>query len=214
MIGLVLAGALCGQGPEFVKDYKPQVGDRVVLARDEPGRRVPIVKNVGAAISFWTVIHAVSEENYEAIVDGDQLAEIEAGTPVQLMDVTDTVTPIFLVQILGGPHRGKTTFTYEPYCRKLDPVAARKAAAARKKRGPLDKKAVAADVKAALDEAKPNDAREGLMGKKRLVREAVEPVCRKYNADFIELNTIATQAGTVVILNGEKYDVAGNRLRR
>jgi hypothetical protein len=214
MIGLVLASALCGQGPEFVKDYKPQVGDTVVLARDEPGRRVPIVKHVGAAMSYWTVIDGASDEHYVAIVDGDQLAEIEAGTSVQVMDVTNTRTPIFLVQILGGPHRGKTTFTYAPYCRKLDSTAARKAFTARKKRGPLDKKAVAADVKEALDQAKPNDAREDLSGKKRLVRKAVEPVCRKYKADLIEVNNLAAQTGMVIILNREKYDLAGNRLRK
>jgi hypothetical protein len=214
MVGLVLVGVLCGQGPEFVKDYTPQVGDRVVLARDESGRRVPVVKSAGAAMSYWTVIDGGSEDHYEAIVDGDQLSEIEAGTPVQLMDVTNTRTPIFMVQILGGPHRGQSTFTYAPYCRKLDPAAAKKAAAARKKRGPLNKKTVAADVKAALDQAKPNDASEDLSGKKRLVREAVEPVCEKYKADLIELNTIATQAGIVVTLNREKYDLAGNRLRK
>jgi hypothetical protein len=214
MFGLVLASALSGLGPEFVKDYKPQVGDRVVLARDEPGRRVPIVKNAGAAMSFFTIIDGGTEDHYEAIVDGDQLAEIAAGTPAQLMDVTNTRTPIFMVQILGGPRRGQTTFTYAPFCRKLEPVAARKAAADRKKRGPLDPKAVAADVKAALAEAKPNDASQDLTGKKRLVRDAVEPICQKYQAGFIEVNTIATQAGIVVPLNGEKYDVAGNRLRK
>ena len=214
MVGLVLAGVLCGQAPEFVKGYTPQVGDSVVLARDEPGRRVPIVKNAGAAMSFWTILDGASDDHYEAVVDGDQLAEIEAGTPARLMDVTNTRTPIFMVQILGGPHKGKTTFTYAPYCRKLDPAAAKKAAAERKKRGPLDKKAVAEDLKAALAEAKPNEARQDLTGKKRLVREAIEPICKKYKADFIEVNTIATQAGIVVALNGEKYDIAGNRLRK
>src|SRR5437764_367938 len=137
MFGLVLAGVLFGQAPVFVKGYTPKVGDRVVLARDEPGRRVPIVKNAGAAMSYFTIIDAGSEDNYEAVVDGDQLTEIEAGTPVQLVDVTETRTPIFKVQILGGPHKGKTTFTYAPFCRKFDPVAAKKAAAERKKRGPL-----------------------------------------------------------------------------
>lgn len=214
MFGLVLAGALCGLDPEFVKDYKPQVGDRVVLARDEPGRRVPIVKNVGAAMSFFSIIDGGTEDHYEAIVDGDQLTEIAAGTPAQLMDVTNTRTPIFMVQILSGPRRGQTTFTYAPFCRKLDPVATRKTAADRKKRGPLDPKAVAADLKAALAEAKPNDAREDLTGKKRLVRAAVEPICLKYKAGLIEVNTIATQAGIVVVLNREKYDLAGNRLRK
>jgi hypothetical protein len=214
MFGLVLAGVLCGQGPEFVKGYTPQVGDTVVLARDEPGRRVPIVKNAGAAMSFFTIIDGGSEDHYEAVVDGDQLAEIEAGTPAQLMDVTNTRTPIFMVEILGGPHRGLTTFTYAPFCRQLDPAAAKKAAAERRKRGPLDKKAVAEDVKVALAQAKLNEAPVDLTGKKRLVREAVEPICKKYKADFIELNNIATQAGIVVALHGEKYDVAGNRLRK
>ncbi len=31
MGGLILAVVLCGQAPEFVKGYQPQVGDRVVL---------------------------------------------------------------------------------------------------------------------------------------------------------------------------------------
>ena len=63
MGGLILAVVLCGQAPEFVKGYQPQVGDRVVLARDEPGRRVPIVKNAGAAMSFWGVIDGENEFN-------------------------------------------------------------------------------------------------------------------------------------------------------
>jgi hypothetical protein len=69
-------------------------------------------------------------------------------------------------------------------------------------------------VKAALAQAKPNEAQKDLTGKKGLVREAVEPLCKKYKADFIEVNNIATQAGIVVALNGQKYDVAGNRLRK
>jgi hypothetical protein len=211
---LMLAVVLCGQTPEFVKGYKPQVGDRVVLARDEPGRRVPIVKNAGAAMSYFSFIDGGSEDHYEMLVNGDELAEIEAGTPAQLMDVTNTRTPIFMVQILGGPRRGQTTFTYAPFCRKLDPTAAKKAAAERKKRGPLDKKAVAEHVKAALEQAKPDEPRKDLTEKKRLVREAVEPICKQYKADWIEVNNIANQAGIVVTLNGQKYDVAGNRLRK
>jgi hypothetical protein len=214
MLGLVLASVLCGQSLEFLKGYTPQVGDRVALARDEPGRRVPIVKNAGAAMSFWTIIDGGSEDHYELIVDGDQLAEIEAGTPAQLLDVTNTRTPIFMVEILGGPRKGQTTYTYAPICRQLDPAAARKAAAARKKRGPLDKKTVAEDVKAALAQAKPDDAREDLTGKKRRVRGAVESVCKKHKADYIEVNNIATRAAVVIVLNREKYDVAGNRLRK
>ena len=114
MLALMFAVVLCGQTPEFVKGYKPQVGDRVILARDEPGRRVPIVKNAGAAMSFWGIIDGDDEFNYEAVVNGDELTEIEAGTPAQLMDVTNTRTPIFMVHILGGPRRGQTTFTYAP----------------------------------------------------------------------------------------------------
>jgi hypothetical protein len=110
--------------------------------------------------------------------------------------------------------RAATTFTYAPFCRKLDPAAAKKAAAERKKRGPLDKKAVAEDVKAALEQAKPDEPRKSLTEKKRLVREAVEPICKKYKADWIEVNNIATQAGIVVALHGQKYDVVGNRLRK
>ncbi len=214
MLVLTLAVVLCGQAPEFVKGFTPKVGDRVVLARDEPGRRVPIVKNAGAAMSFWGVIDGESEDNYEAVVNGDELTEIEAGTPAQLMDVTNARAPIFMVKILGGPRRDQTMFTYAPFCRKLDPATDKKAVAARKKRGPLDKKAVAEDVKAALEKAKPDELRTDLTEKKRLVREAVEPICKKYEADWIEVNNIATQAGIIVGLSGNKYDVAGNRLRK
>ena len=69
-------------------------------------------------------------------------------------------------------------------------------------------------MKAALEQAKPDEPRKDLTEKKRLVREAVEPICKKYKADWIEVNTIATQAGIVVGLSGHKYDVAGNRLRK
>ena len=67
-------------------------------------------------------------------------------------------------------------------------------------------------MKAALEQAKPDEPRKDLTEKKRLVREAVEPICKK--SDWIEVNNIATAAGIVVGLNGEKYDVAGNRVRK
>jgi hypothetical protein len=214
MLVLTLAVALCGQAPEFVKGYTPKVGDRVILARDEPGRHVPIVKNAGAAMSYWGTIEGKNESSFESIVNGNELAEIEAGTSAQLMDVTNSRTPIFRVRILSGSRKGQTTFTYAPFCRKLDPTAAKKLAAERKKRGPLDKKAVAEDVKAALEEAKPDELPKDLTEKKQAVREAVEPICKKYKADWTEVNTIATQANIVVSLSGSKYDIAGNRLRK
>ncbi len=216
MFALVVALATLSQAPEYVDGYKPKVGDKVVLARDEPGRKVPIAKSDGAALGFQDIVEESNDSQYESVLDGDELAEIDAGTPAQIVeDVKYLKNPtIFKIRILTGPFKGKTTYTYAKFCRKPDPTVAKANAVSRKKRGPLDNKAVATDVKDALAKAKPNEARKDLRAKKNLVREAVGPICRKYNADYIEVNALATQAGIFVTLNGQKYDVAGNRVRK
>jgi hypothetical protein len=86
MFGLVVALAALAQAPEYVAGYKPRVGDKVVLARDEAGRKVPIARNEGAALGFKDAIEE-SDFNYEAILDGnDQLTEIDGGTPAQIVE--------------------------------------------------------------------------------------------------------------------------------
>ena len=104
---------------------------------------MPIVKSAGAAMSFWGIINGNSEDTYETVVNGDELAEIEAGTSAQLMDVTNTRTPIFMVQILSGPRRGQTTFTYRhsvasliPRPPRRPPLNARNAVLSTRKRSP------------------------------------------------------------------------------
>ena len=216
MFGLIVALAAFAQVPEYVAGYKPKVGDKVVLARDEAGRKVPIAKNDGAALGFQDIVEDSDDFQYEAVLDGDQLAEIDAGTPAQIVeDVKYLKDPtIFKIRILSGPAKGKTTYTYARFCRKPDLTVAKAKADSRKKRGPLDKKAVTTDLKDAIATAKPNEAQKDLRSKKSLVREAVDPICRKYNADYVEINDLATRAGIFVMLNGKKYDVAGNRMRK
>ena len=216
MVVFVVAIAALAQAPEYVTGYKPKVGDKVVLARDEAGRKVPIAKSDGAALGFKDIIQE-TDSNYEAVVGGSgELTEIEGGTPAQIVEnVKYLKEPIFFkVRILAGPFKGKTTYAYATFCRKPDPAFAKATAERRKKRGSLDKGAIAAEVKDALAKAKPNDANEGLSEKKKIVREAVAPICEKHKADYKEINALATQAGVFVILNGEKYDVAGNRVRK
>jgi len=215
MFGLALALAAFAQAPEYVAGYAPKVGDKVVLARDEPGRRVPIAKDDGAALGFKDVIEE-SDSNYEAILEGnDLLVEVAGGTPAQVVEgVSYLKDPIiFKVRILEGPSKGKTAYAYTKFCRKPDPAFAKAAAEARKGRGPLDKKAIAAEVGEAIAGAKPNEPGKDLEGKKKLVREAVKPVCEKHKADFREVNDLAAQAGVFATLDGKKYDVAGNRVR-
>lgn len=216
MFGLIVALAAVTQAPEYVDGYKPKVGDKVVLARDEPARKVPIAKSDGAALGFQDMVLDSDDFQYEALLEGDELAEIDAGTPAQIVDAAKYLKEptIFKIRILSGPSKGKTTFTYTKFCRKPDPAVAKAKADKRKKRGPLDKKAVATELKDALATAKPNEAQKDLGAKKSLVREVVDLICRKYDADYGELNELATRAGIVVMLNGKKYDVAGNRIRK
>jgi hypothetical protein len=216
MIGFVTTLAVLAQAPEYVAGYKPKVGDKVVLARDEAGRKVPIAKSDGAALGFKDIIQE-SDSNYEVVIDGNnELTEIEGGTSAQIVEnVKYLREPIFFkVRILDGPSKGKTAYAYATFCRKPDPAFAKASAERRKKRGPLDKVAIAAEVKDALAKAKPNDANEGLSEKKKIVREAINPICEKHQADYKEINALANQAGVSVMLNGKKYDIAGNRLRK
>ncbi len=216
MFAVIAALAALVQIPEYVQDYHPKVGDKIVLARDEEGRRVPIVKTVGAAMGFQSTIEDADDSTYEAILSGDEIGEIDGGTPAQIVEAIKYGNPpkIFTVRILGGPSKGKTTSTYAQFCRKPNPAYVKAQAADRKKRGPLDKEALAADVKSTLAKAEPEKARLSLEGKKKLVREAINPLREKYHADYLEINTIATDAGAFVMLGGRKYDIAGNLMRK
>jgi hypothetical protein len=216
MFGLVVAVAALAQVPEYVEGYKPKVGDKVVLARDEAASKIPIAKTDGAALGFKDVIDG-PDSNYEAVVgDSTDLTEIDGGTSAQIIEnVKYLKDPIFFkVRILDGPLKGKTAFAYAKFCRKPDPAYAKAAAERRKKRAPLDNAAIVAELKDALDKAKPNDASAGLSDKKKIVRQAVEPICEKHNADFKEIHALATKADVFVMLNGAKYDIAGNRVRK
>jgi hypothetical protein len=217
MFSLVIALATLSQAPGYVEGYKPKAGDKVVLARDEIGRKVPITKSELAASMFSEYIIGESpvESHYEAVVNGDELSEVAAGTPIQILETKSLVkTPIFKVRILEGPLKGKTTYTYSSFCRKPDPAQAKATAAARKKRGPLDKTIVIQDLKEVIAKTTANEAEADLTQKKKLIRDAVEPICRKHAADYGELNELATHAGVVVVLNGERYDIAGNLIRK
>jgi uncharacterized protein YlzI (FlbEa/FlbD family) len=216
MFGLVVTLVALSQGPEYVADYKPKVGDKVVLARDEAGRKVPIAKSDGAALGFKDIVEG-ADFNYEMVVGGNgELAEIDGGTAAQIVeDIKYLKEPIFFkVRILDGPSRGKTTYAYATFCRKPDPAFAKAAAEVRKKRAPLDKGAIVAEVEEALVKARPDDGDEDLGGKKKVVREAIDPVREKYKAGYKEINALATRAGVFVMLNGRRYDVAGNLARK
>jgi hypothetical protein len=215
MFAVIAALAALAQVPEYVQDYHPKVGDKIVLARDEEERRVPIVKNVGAAMGFRSIIDEGDEDHYEAIMNGTEISEIDGGTPAQIVDTVKYLNPpaIFTVRILAGTSKGKTTVTYAQFCRKPNPAFTKAQAANQKKRGSLDKDAIAADIKSALAKADVAAARGDLERKKALVREAVNPLREKYDANFTEINKIATDAGIFAMIGGKKYDVAGNLIR-
>ncbi|MFO0849258.1 MAG: hypothetical protein U0871_11990 [Gemmataceae bacterium] len=116
------------------------------------------------------------------------------------------------MRILDGKLKGKTVYTYRPFLRQVDPAYAKLVAARRKSRPPLDKMAIAAAVRAALNKAQPDEAAASLHDKKALVRKAVEPVCAAHKAEYQEVNAIATAAGVTVTLGKRKYDLGGNLL--
>jgi hypothetical protein len=136
MFGLVITLAALGQAPEYIANYRPKVGDKIVLARDEAGRKVPVAKTDGAALGFKDIIEE-SDSHYDAIVgSSDELTEIDGGPPARIVE----------------------------------------------------------NVK--------------------YLHDAVNPICEKHKADFKEVNGIATGAGVLIMLDGEKYDIAGNRMRK
>jgi hypothetical protein len=47
---------------------------------------VPIAKSDGAALGFQDIVEESKDAQYEAVLDGDQLGEIDAGTPAQIVE--------------------------------------------------------------------------------------------------------------------------------
>ena len=85
MFALIVAITTVAQAPEYVDGYKPKVGDKIVLARDEPARKVRIAKSDGAALGFQDIVFDSNDSQYEALLEGTELAEIDAGTPAQIV---------------------------------------------------------------------------------------------------------------------------------
>ncbi|MFO0849259.1 MAG: hypothetical protein U0871_11995 [Gemmataceae bacterium] len=86
MLTLLVALAALADPPLYVAGYRPKVGDKVVLARDEPGRRVMVVKDSGSAMGFKDYAVGDIDDSYEAIAQNPQVAEVDPGTAAQVVE--------------------------------------------------------------------------------------------------------------------------------
>ena len=85
------------------------------------------------------------------------------------------------------------------------------------KREPLNEDQVAEDIRAALKKAKAETAKlpsmEQRKFKEKMMKEALDKVCKKHQASLAEINTIATHAKIYVNFDGMQYDMTGKRVK-
>jgi hypothetical protein len=85
------------------------------------------------------------------------------------------------------------------------------------KREPLNEDEVLDDVRAAIKKAKAETARlpslEQKKQKEKLMKAAIETVCKKHKATVDEINTIATKAKIFVNFDGQTFNIAGRRVK-
>lgn len=230
MITLILIAATLGQDSDYVPNYDPQPGERLVLGLDGLGSNIPIGSNYFTINEFWKFIQAKDGVGIKEMVSSGRGATVDAGTPILFVKKHEQYKDVDLaeVRILEGPYKDKAVFTFLICCQKLDPVKvrarekaesdARVWAEAKAHRKPLDPKAIVADLNASIRRAKAETAKlnsyKAAQQKEKLMRQAIDSVCKKHLADLDEINAIATAAGVFVNFDGQRYDVAGNKIKK
>ena len=228
MLTLILSLALVGQD-DYVAGYRPKPGDKLVLAGPS-GTKVYVAMTLFRVADVEKAVKAKDDASLERMVARGDAASLPAEAPVVYLKnhpgkaADDDLSE---VRIADGPLKDKVVICRTAAVKLIDPakvearkkaeLAARAKADAKPKRAALDEDQVAEDVRAAIKKAKAETARLPLLEQKKqkekMMKAAIETVCKKHKASLSEINAIATRARIFVNFDGASYDVAGKRVK-
>jgi hypothetical protein len=232
MLTLILSVAFIGQQDDYVKGYQPKAGDKVVLAPTS-GTTLYVVSNVAKIPDLDKAVKANDGKVLEQMTAKGDIQSVAAETPVVYVNHHPSRiigADLSEVRVLEGPLKDKVVFCHTAAVKMVDPAkleARKKAEVAAKgktdkpdakpKREPLNADVVAEDVRAAIKKAKAETAKlpslEQKKQKEKMMKAAIETVCKKHKASLSEINTIATNAKIFVNFDGATYDITGKRIR-
>jgi hypothetical protein len=228
MLTLILSLAFIGQD-DYVKGYLPKAGDKVVLAPTS-GTTLYVASNVAKVPDLDKAIKANDSKVLEQMAAKGEISMVSTETPVVYVNHHPSRiigADLSEVRVLEGPLKDKVVFCHTSAVKMVDPAkleARKKAEVAAKgkpdgkpKREPLNADQVADDVRAAIKRAKAETARlpslEQKKQKEKMMKAAIETVCKKHKASLSEINAIATNAKIFVNFDGATYDITGKRIK-
>jgi hypothetical protein len=232
MLSLILSMALIGQD-NYVKGYQPKADDKAVLVPSS-GSSLYVATSFEKLPALDKAIKANDTAGLEGMVSKGEIASVPTDTPVVYIKNHLYKLPSDYrseVRIQDGSLKDKVVFCHTaevrmldpaklaPPAKKAEPVATKAKAEAEKKpkREPLNTDLVEEDVRAAIKKAKAETTRlpslEQKKQKEKLMKAAIETVCKKHKATLDEINTIATNAKIFVNFDGQTFNIAGKRVK-
>lgn len=238
MLTLILSMAFIGQD-DYVKGYQPKADDKVVLV-PASGTSLYVASSFDNVPALDKAIKANDTASLDQMVAKGEITSVPSETPVVYIKNHLYKLPANYyseVRILEGSMKDKVVFCHTDEVKMVDPakLAARKKAekpekvekpgvatkAAPEKKAkrttPLDEDKVADDVRAAIKKARAETAKlPSLVQKKqkeKMMKTAIETVCKKHDATLDEVNTIATKAKIFVNFDGQTFNIAGKRVK-
>jgi hypothetical protein len=230
MLTLILSLVLVGQD-NYVKGYVPKADDKVVLVPSS-GTSLYVASSLDNVPALDKAIKANDTTGLEQMVAKGEVASVPTDTPVVYIKNHLYKLPSDYrseVRILEGSLKDKVVFCHATEVRMVDPAkqaTTKKADSTAKakpekekkpKREPLNEDEVLDDVRAAIKKAKAETARlpslEQKKQKEKLMKAAIETVCKKHKATVDEINTIATKAKIFVNFDGQTFNIAGRRVK-
>lgn len=232
MLALVLSLVLVGQD-NYVKGYQPKAGDKLALVPSS-GTSLYVASSFDNIPALDKAIKAKDTAHLDQMTGKGEIASFPADTPIVLIKSHVYKLPhddVAEFRILEGSMKDKVFFCHVADVRMPDPakqagakvaptkpeVAAKAQPEKKAKREPLNEDQVLEDVRAAIKKAKAETARlPGLEQKKqkeKLMKAAIETVCKKHKATLDEVNTIATNAKVFINFDGQTFNIAGKRVK-
>ncbi len=239
MLTLILSMAFIGQD-DYVKGYQPKADDKVVLV-PASGASLYVTSSFDNVPALDKAIKANDSAGLDQMIAKGEITSVPSETPVVYIKNHLYKLPANYyseVRILEGSLKDKVVFCHTAEVKMVDPakLAARKKAekpekvekpagvatkAAPEKKAkraaPLDEDKVADDVRAAIKKARAETSRlpslEQKKNKEKLMKAAIETVCKKHEATLDEVNTIATKAKIFVNFDGQTFNIAGKRVK-